>query len=103
MDPALDKLRAALEEYLAAGGDTPVAAEAQALMDAIDGGGDPGLEGGGLPSDGGLADLGAAPDAGMVPMDEGELEGMPPPQPEAKTFAGANAGATERLKRLNKR
>lgn len=107
MDPALEKLRQALDEYLASGGDTtPVAAEAQALMQAIDGGAQP-------PDAGGLGDLGAAPpdagaspEMGAAPPDMGadsELGGdMPPPQ-DAKTFEGARAGAKDRLKKLNRR
>lgn len=103
MDPALEELRAALEAYLAQGGDTPVAAEAQALMEAIDGGGG-GMQGG-MPAEGGLGDM-MPPEEGLPP--EGELpppgeEGMPPAQPDAKTFEEANAGATERLKKLNRR
>lgn len=113
MDPALEKLRAALEEYLAAGGDTPVAPEAQALMDAIGTmGGDQGADAGMEP---GLDELGGAPDptasnayqpdgADMPPVEEAPLpEDMPPPQPNAKTFEGARAGAKDRLKKLNRR
>lgn len=108
MDPALEKLRAALEEYLAQGGDTPVAAEAQALMQAIDSGGAPDM---GAPDMGaGLGDLGGAPDPTASnpyqqppPVDEGApTSDMPPPQPNAKTFEGARAGAKDRLKKLNK-
>jgi hypothetical protein len=104
MDPALEALRAALEEYLAQGGDTPVAAEAQALMQAIDGGAAEGgmpPEEGMMPPEGGLAGLGEEmpPEEGMPPMEEE----MPPAQPDAKTFDEANAGATERLKKLNRR
>lgn len=117
MDPALEKLRAALEEYLAAGGDTPVAAEAEALLSAIDGGseagpadalggrlGELGDLGGGLeppPEEGGLM----PPEEGLVPEGGSPLppeeEEMPPQQ--AKTFEGARAGAKKRLKTLNAR
>lgn len=117
MDPALEKLRAALEEYLAQGGDTPVAAEAQALMDALQGSGDPM----GAPMD--QAGLGGPPPQGDVPDPMAANEyppavgdgsqapsltdtipvdtAMPPPQPNAKTFEGARAGAKDRLKKLN--
>lgn len=89
MDPALERLRQALEEYLAAGEDTPVAVEAQALMDAIDSGGDPeGLETDEL----GLED---------APIEEEPGE-MPPPQ-NAKTFEDAMPGAKLRLAELNKK
>lgn len=109
MDPALEKLRAALEEYLAAGGDTPVAAEAEALLSAIDGGSEAGPAdalGGGL---GELGDLGGGleppPEGGLVPEGGSPLppeeEEMPPQQ--AKTFEGARAGAKKRLKTLNAR
>jgi hypothetical protein len=111
MDPALERLRAALEEYLAQGGDTPVAAEAEALMAAIDGGGDP-QAGAADALGGGLGELGGM-DGGMPPMpEEGvpgggsplppEEEEMPPPQ-QAKTFEGARSGAKKRLKQLNAR
>lgn len=110
MDPALEKLRAALEEYLAQGGDTPVAPEAQALMDAISGA-DPGAAdmgappmdaGGQLPPD--PMQGGAPMDAGppLPPMDIPPSGDMPPAQPDAKTFEGARAGAKDRLKKLNK-
>lgn len=97
MDPALEALRAALDEYLAQGGDTPVAAEAQALMDAIDAGGAPAEGGLGeeMPPEEGLDDL--------APMDQAGIGDMPPAQPDAKTFDDANAGASERLKKLNRR
>ena len=126
MDPALEKLRAAVEEYLAAGGDTPVAPEAQALMDAIDQGGqggqppmglgdmaadpmagpdagpqDAGLDAGGMdPNDPNAPNAypAAGGDQGQIPTDTA----MPPPQ-NAKTFEGARAGAKDRLKKLNKR
>lgn len=97
MDPALEALRAALEEYLAQGGDTPVAPEAQALMDAIDAGG--------APTEGGMEPPPVDDAAGgaMPPMDEAGMGDMPPAQPDAKTFGDANAGAAERLKKLNRR
>jgi hypothetical protein len=121
MDPALEKLKQALAEYLAAGGDTPVAPEAQALMDAID-------QSGGQMGTAGYADPGqdpmAGPDAGAGdptadmagdPNDPNAANAMPgiadlganalqgeamPPQ-NAKTFEGARAGAKKRLKALN--
>lgn len=95
MDPALEALRAALEQYLAQGGDTPVAPEAQALMDAISA---TGGEGGEMPPGGDMP-----PEGGDMPPDDMGLGDMPPAQPEAKTFSDANAGATERLKKLNRR
>lgn len=116
MDPALEKLRAALEEYLAQGGDTPVAPEAQALMQAITGAGDAG----GMADQGGMApppDMGAAsgppdpmaanlypggggdPGPGLQDLGAPQDQTMPPPQ-NAKTFEGARAGAKDRLKKL---
>jgi hypothetical protein len=106
MDPALQKLMAALQEYLAQGGDTPVAPEAQALMDAIQ------TSGGDMGPDAGLGAVGGAPDPtaadpyqpeGGPPPDAGPPMDMPPAQPNAKTFEGARAGAKDRLKKLNKR
>lgn len=105
MNP-LEKLRAALEEYLASGDNTPVAAEAQALMDSIQSSDPTSGDQGGLPPTpdpmGGAPDPGAPnpyqPDAGGA-----SLADMPPPQPNAKTFEGARAGAKDRLKKLNKR
>jgi hypothetical protein len=113
MDPALQKLMAALQDYLAQGGDTPVAPEAQALMDAIQQSGAVGDQGAEPSMEPGLGDLGGAPDPtaadpyqspdGGPPPDAGPPMDMPPPQPNAKTFEGARAGAKDRLKKLNKR
>lgn len=116
MDPALQKLQAALEEYLAQGGNTPVAAEAQALMDAIQTAGDPTGQDMGPPgdmTDQGPPPLGGAPDPmAPDPYQQGGAPpvggppppmDMPPPQPNAKTFEGARAGAKDRLKKLNKK
>lgn len=91
MDP-LEDLRVAVEAFLAAGG-TPE--DAQALMMEM-------AEGGGaMPPEGGDMGLGGMPLGDEM---EAPIEGdMPPPQPEAKTFDAANAGATERLKKLNRK
>lgn len=124
MDPALQKLKQDLADYLAMGGDTPVAPEAQALMDAIDQiGGDQGQDPMGAPDAGGMdagADLQGDPNdpnapnayppavgggdqapslSDTIPQDDV----MPPPQHGAKTFEAARAGAKDRLKKLNKR
>lgn len=89
MNPELEKLRAAIEEYLSLGEDTPVAAEAQALLESIDGesAGEPAME----PPTEGLEE--------EIPMDDP----MPPAQPNAKSFKEANVGALDRLQKLNKR
>lgn len=96
----LSQIRELLGQYLAIGGDTPVAAEAQALATAIDsnaGGGEAGLEG--LPGVG-----------GDVPMPEevGLEEELPPleePDPEAysgSSMSQAHEGAKAFLKKKNK-
>lgn len=115
MDPALQRLQAALEEYLAQGGDTPVAAEAQALMDAIgatapegDMGAPPMDQMGAVPPQvgdnvGDEMGLQGPPGAEPPPMGGPPIGDMPPAQPNAKTFEGARAGAKDRLKKLNKK
>lgn len=100
----LAQIRDLLDQYLAAGPDTPVAAEAQNLAQAIDqtqGNSSAAPEGGGMPPEH-LPDdhEGAAP---VVPQ-ENIMGGNqdPPPNPGAKTYKDANVSATERLKKRNK-
>jgi hypothetical protein len=71
-DDLLAQIRDLLGQYLALGPDTPVAAEAQALSQAID------QTGGGQGPGGGQGDMGAA---GMPPPDMGAMGGMPPMGP----------------------
>lgn len=112
----LAQIRALLDEYLAMGGDTPVAPEAQALAAAIDsaGGG-----AGGQPPPGGAVPPGPPPDmgGGPAPPDLGGLGGPPPtdmpidnlaPQPgepprstSPKSFGAARGSAEARLKKRN--
>lgn len=108
----LAEIRELLAEYLALGEDTPVSAEAQALMSAIDAGG------GMAPAEGAPPDamdaLGAQNPEGMPPPDMGgglaELGGMMPPMdagppPEApegysgKDMGEARSAAKEFLKK----
>lgn len=67
-DDLLAQIQDLLGQYLQMGPDTPVAAEADALMQAIQAGGGQSDAGGGLPP---------APDAGGAPPDLGAM--MPPP------------------------
>lgn len=77
-DELLNQIRALLDEYLALGGDTPVAPEAEALASAIDG------------ATGGTDQ----PDQGLDPG-----AGMPPePQAPPKDFGTASSMALQDLK-----
>ena len=105
VDP-LAKLRAAIEEYLALGEDTPVAAEAQSLLAAIDTSGEPaapvgpeGMLGGDMPP---------LPEGDVPLPDEGDVPPMEEPMAEVpdsppKSFKEANRGAKEELERRNKK
>jgi hypothetical protein len=122
----LAEIRRLLDEYLAMGEDTPVAAEAQALAAAIDSGSGagevPGAEAGlppGAPPEAmgeglTLDDLGAemggaepdlpAPDEGELPADMMlPQEGEPPRDTGRKSFGEANKSAEDRLKKRNRR
>lgn len=110
-DELLQQIRDLLDQYLALGGDTPVAPEAQQLADAIDqatGGGQPPADAGVLP------DAGSPPGMGLEPETppENQMEGgqeepgdltEPPPNPGAKTYADANVSALERLRKRNQK
>lgn len=94
-DDLLAQIRGLLDQYLAMGGATPVAPEAQALADAIDQ--SSGAMGGpdqGAPPPGG--DMGAPP-----PPAGGDL--AEPPPSDSKSYAGANVNALDRLKKRNKK
>jgi hypothetical protein len=103
------QIRDLLDQYLAMGGQTPVAPEAQALADAIDQSSGAAGPDQGAPPPGG--DMGGAglPDPGVQPehlpggpeaTDMGEQE---PPPSDSKTYAGANVNALDRLKKRNKK
>jgi hypothetical protein len=99
----LSRLRKDLEDYLALGSDTPVAPEAQNLLDALSGGG-----GGKAPAGAGPT-LGAAEPKGPVTPEPaggggvglmGAAAGGPPPGPPPggfRTFGAARAGAMSDL------
>lgn len=96
----LGQIRDLLNQYLALGDNTPVAAEAQTLAQAIDQTAAPAADAQG--------DLGAPPeDAGgvqpVVPP-ENQMGGNqePPPNTDAKTYKQANGTALDRLKKRNK-
>lgn len=104
----LAQIRSLLDEYLALGGDTPVAPEAEAFAQAIDaatgGGGEEGMPTGG-PMDPGQT--GTPPVEEMPPPEEG-LEGgspaqMEPPAAMPTDFKGASALALEDLKKKTKK
>lgn len=126
-DQLLSQIKDLLAQYLQLGPNTPVAAQAQQLSDAIDGemgGAGPGDQAGsGSPLDALMSDNGPGmppPDAGggpppdmgggPPPMDLGGLgkqDGTLPPGPDepppgnSKSFKGANEGALARLKKRN--
>lgn len=108
----LQQIRALLDQYIALGGDTPVAPEAQALADAIDsnvggGYGDQGQTQPGVDQAGQFpGDQGAAP----PPDSEGPSdlmdslepqEGEPPRDTSKKSFSAARGSAEKRLKKRN--
>lgn len=98
-DDLLQQIRDLLDQYLAAGGQTPVAAEAQSLADAIDqtmGGGE-GELGSPMPAGGEMLDSEGEPPMGLDDLEE------PPPNQEAKTYGAANKTALDRLQRRNKK
>jgi hypothetical protein len=99
-DDLLAQIADLLQQYLSVGGDTPVAPQAQQLMDAIQQSG-AGAQG---------ADMGGPPDAdamGLAPDDAGampDLAGMAPSgQPTSNggshPFADASAMAIEDIKK----
>lgn len=97
-DELLAQIRALLDQYLALGDSTPVAAQAQQLAQAIDSTG-----GGAAPADPMADPSTAPPDPGMG----GGLDSMtsgpePPPNTDAKTYDQANVSALDRLKKRNK-
>jgi len=114
-DQLLQQIRDLLDQYLAQGQDTPVAPQAQALADAIDGaagggappgyGGDQGMPPGAPPGGPGLGDMGPPPDMGQGPEAGPSMEpgpGEPPRDTSHKTFASANKSARARLEQRNK-
>lgn len=82
----LMQIAALLEQYLAMGEDTPVAPEAAALLQSIQG-----VAGGGMPPEGGIP-----PEAGGMPPEAGGMPPMPeePMGPEAlpADMAGMGGG-----------
>lgn len=116
-DDLLAQIRDLLDQYLALGGDTPVAPEAQALASAIDsaGVGAPAAAsdvGGNPPPTGPVGqgappDLGAAPPGGLPP-DQGPIDTTQLGPDEGKGYSGgsfdeARAGAKDLLNKRQKK
>lgn len=106
-DELLQQIRAMLDQYLALGGDTPVAPEAQALAQAIDGASGAGGEappeamggdmGGGMEMPPEEAMGGAVPDlSGMMP------DQMPTSSGSRSPFRDASNMALEDIKKRSK-